>query len=1426
MNDPALLQEALVELARVRESAEAQKNLLDALCDAGREAIHAPSDMARWRVVIENLGRLLEFDFAAIFPPSPLNGDKPLYASDALLESLEYGSLVPLPREAGGHATLAIDLTAQSSAGEKQRWAGPAAIRSLILVDGSREDHGAQPCLFLGSKSIGAFNRKTIELIQQFLGLLALTSSAPETGGGSQTHAHELPIAWVRLSDKFRVLAANEIGCEFLSYWELNLGETLPEELTARLFGESSPAPHKVDLRVGGHFFSCDLTQDTPSTWTLIATDITAQRKKSRGLENSNRRLRYVLNALSVAVLVEATDGAPLLSNPAYQELFDSPLLSNALRSESNQALSDLEASLVTAPIEFVKMRTRRTPSGTPDQKVFEANDGGNLLLGVSPVFNENKEVYRVWQFTPIPTTLHKSFPADSLRTVQQLIELRREPALIANSDGVIIAANSMAMEFLKQSPAALNDALLTSLLPPAYHEALSTSQRRALNGDMSSFQAPFLRPHSPPAHAEINIAAIDLQQRRALVVSFRERSTTQLLDSQLKTLSSVVDNFGVGVAIADIRGRVEWINKVFQTSTGYSQAQTIGTPLGELLSCPDADPKQLAAIETHIRDRKPMQAEILCQRASGALFWNSINISVVRNESGEASRFLAVVSDISDRKMNEEEMLRAQRDAVQASKSKSEFLAVMSHEIRTPLNAILGLTELALQGNLPSEHRSLLRSVQANSEVLTSILRDVLDFSKIEARQTTTVEKPFSLLEVTESVADALSVHAEAKGLDLVCYCDPRIPRTLIGDADHLRQVLINLVGNAIKFTDQGEILLETTLEKSTSEESTIQIVVEDTGVGIPKAQIENVFEQFVQADQSTHRQFGGTGLGLSITRSLVELMGGKIRVDSAVGDGSRFTIDLSLPAPTGTPAPSKSISVFNGITAMLCDRNLRSRHAVDRLLSHWGVDVTTSDSIEAVGEAIRGVTDVDVLLVDFSTYQAHQMRHARRRSTPAATSAPQCQILVLCRSSDLEPRLLDDPAAKYITKPVRQENLRLSLAQALRIEQLTHAAEADARQQQVQMRSSHKVLLIEDNIDNRKLTIAMLERNGMTIEAFENGADAIEAFTNSEYDIILTDLEMPGMDGVQVAQRIRALEKRLHTKKTPIVAVTAHALVTFQERCLAAGMDAFITKPVRWPELFEKLDELLASKPKILIVDDSPDARAIARKLLSTNDDYDLEVVESGEAALKSVAARRFDLVLLDMLMPDLDGAETVKQLKAQQRDLCVIAMTALDRNELARRSDLFDGRVQKPLQREEFVEVVKQHLRRVLPRRTQALAQAQVPAQAQASVRPSPDKGAEKIVVTIDPDILKLIPSFLQSRVKDVTTLRESLGSGDLEVARRIGHTLKGVGASYGFPAITVFGQKIERAVLNGRLKEAREHINQLEVYLAGVVVEPAT
>lgn len=1413
MNDPALLQEALVELARARDSARVQRELLDRLSRAARDVIHAASKEACWAGVIDNLVGLIDFDGAALFPAAPVDTDIPLYVSNELLASIQWSHIADLPNDPGAPAILAIDLTPQASHDEGADWEGPAEVCSLVCVGASHDATARSPMLVLASKNIGAFNRRTIEILQRFVALLTPTLAI---GAGRAEPARAVPIPWIRFNDDFLLLAANEMGDAFINRWASPHGHVLPETLSAALADGKQLTPRRVDLRAGNQFFSCDITRESDGSWTLVATDITTLRKKWRGLENSQRRLRYVLNALSVAVLVEAPDGAPLLSNPAYQKLFDHPLLSNALRSDTNEAIADIEARLVCDPADLVAMRTRREPSNKPRQSLFEAKQAGSLLLSVSTVFSADREVYRVWQYTSIPATVLNNSSHEELGSLCQLIELSQEPTMLCDSAGSIIELNTSAAALLGTSRADLRRTLLRSIFPLPYHAALSKAQQRAMAGEVAKFQAPISRSESTSAQVEVQIGALEFATQQAFAITFRDRSGLRSEDHRLELLSSVTENFGVGVAIADLHGRVEWVNKAFQTSTGYSRAETTGMTLGQLLGGPSADQEQLAQLDTHIRDGRAMQAEFLCQRASGPMFWNSVHLSPVRDAAGDVSRFIAVLSDISVRKTNEAEMLRSQQEAEQASKSKSEFLAVMSHEIRTPLNAILGLTELALQGSLPTEQRSLLRSVQANSEILTSILRDVLDFSKIEARQTTTVHEPFSLLEVTESVADALSVHAEAKGLDLVCYCDPKIPPVLRGDADHLRQVLINLIGNAIKFTDQGDILLETTLQRSTQEEAVVQIVVEDTGVGIPKAQTQNVFEQFVQADQSTRRQFGGTGLGLSITRSLVELMGGSIGVESAVGEGSQFTIDLSLPVVTSTSAPRKNHAAFSHVKAILCDPNARSRHAVERLLTHWGVEATPSDALETVAEAISGATGADVLLVDFSMYQAHQMRSARRRSTPAPV--PKCQVMVLCRSSDLEPRLFEDPAAMYITKPIRQENLRLSLAQALRLEQLTTATEEHRPTNGDQHKPAHRVLLIEDNLDNRKLTSAMLEKHGMLVEAFENGADAIEAFSNSEYDVILTDLEMPGMDGVQVAQKIRALEKRLHTKKTPIVAVTAHALVSFQERCLAAGMDAFVTKPVRWPELFMKLDELLASRPKILIVDDASDALAIAKKLLNAEGEYDIDTVQSGHGAIRLIKAQRYDLVLLDMLMPDLDGAETITQIKAHRTDLSVLAMTGLDRSELAQRSTLFDGQIQKPLQREEFIETVKQHLRH-------GRARQESPASATGEPQRKEQPADKQHVVAIDPDILKLIPSFLKSRSKDVTTLRESLGSGDLEVARRIGHTLKGVGASYGFPAITVFGQKIERAVLDGRLKEAREQINQLEAYLESVVVHPA-
>ena len=338
---------------------------------------------------------------------------------------------------------------------------------------------------------------------------------------------------------------------------------------------------------------------------------------------------------------------------------------------------------------------------------------------------------------------------------------------------------------------------------------------------------------------------------------------------------------------------------------------------------------------------------------------------------------------------------------------------------------------------------------------------------------------RPFSLVDLVESVADALSIHAEAKDLELSCFCDPRIASTLQGDPDLLRQVLMNLVGNAIKFTDAGDIAITADLVSSRPGHASVVFSVVDTGVGIPAHQRDLIFEQFVQADRSTSRQFGGTGLGLCISKSLVELMGGSITVDSEMGCGSTFTIEIEFPTLAEEDGLSNIPSRFVGLRVLVCDHNARSANSVSRLLSAWGAEVRTSSAVQDVTNAIEGHEDVDLLIVDLSMHRAHRMKTGRRRSTPAPT--PACHVLILCRNSELDPRLLAEGGQHHLTKPARQESLRLTMAQSLKLDHLSTGGEQKTPSSETTERPDQEfkgleVLLIEDNFDNRRLAMAML--------------------------------------------------------------------------------------------------------------------------------------------------------------------------------------------------------------------------------------------------------------------------------------------------------------------------------------------------------------
>jgi signal transduction histidine kinase/DNA-binding response OmpR family regulator len=528
------------------------------------------------------------------------------------------------------------------------------------------------------------------------------------------------------------------------------------------------------------------------------------------------------------------------------------------------------------------------------------------------------------------------------------------------------------------------------------------------------------------------------------------------------------------------------------------------------------------------------------------------------------------------------EEMRRAKDAAEEASRVKSEFLANMSHEIRTPLNGIMGMTDLTLGTEITTEQREYLDTVKQSADSLLVVINDILDFSKIEAGRVDLDLADFNLRDCLESTLKTLAFRADEKGLELLCEIAPEVPEVVRGDSSRLRQVVTNLVGNAIKFTNEGEVAMKVEVESQSGDNRTLQFTVSDTGIGIPREKQALIFDPFSQADTSTTRKYGGTGLGLTISARLVELMGGRIRLESEVGRGTHFffTVQMKsseMPSEVGSIAPAE---VLRGVKVLVVDDNKTNRRILDGMLRRWDMRSTLVEGgEEALAElsAARGAGDqYGLVLTDMHMPKMDGFSLVERiRQRPELATATIMMLTSAGHRGDAE-RCKKLGVAAYLLKPIRQSELREAIARVLgareqsgAIPLVTRYSLQDARDPMTVLR----ILVAEDNAVNQRLVIRMLEKRGHRAVLAVDGRQAVDALNQESFDLVLMDVQMPEMDGLEATAIIREKEKK-SGKHQPIIALTAYAMTGDRERCLSAGMDAYLTKPIRPQELDQILE------------------------------------------------------------------------------------------------------------------------------------------------------------------------------------------------------------------------------------------------------------
>jgi PAS domain S-box-containing protein len=667
-----------------------------------------------------------------------------------------------------------------------------------------------------------------------------------------------------------------------------------------------------------------------------------------------------------------------------------------------------------------------------------------------------------------------------------------------------------------------------------------------------------------------------------------RVRAQTGEMEHQRAFLRQIIDMCPNYIFVKDRGGRFTLVNRALAQAHGATTQEMVGKTDTDV-GISEAEAQAYHRDDLEVMDgkcEKIVEEEPHTDGHGRQLWMHTVKRPLV-DADGEATHVLGVSNDVTLHKQVEATLKKARAAAEAANQAKSEFLANMSHEIRTPLNGIIGMSELCLDTDLSREQREYIETVKLSADGLLNVINDILDFSKIEAGKLELDSAEFSIRETLDAVLKTLALRAHQKNLELLGEISPEVPQRAIGDTNRLRQVLLNLVGNAIKFTERGEIVVAVCMApaQEPGEGLLVQFTVRDSGIGIARDRQPHIFNPFVQADTSTTRQYGGTGLGLTISTRLVTMMGGRIWLDSEVGRGSEFHFTLRLqPADSeAQPDSSAALRALWGVKVLVVDDNATHRRILCEELQRWSVRPLEADSaaqaLEQLQQSLRSADPVQLMLIDMNMPTIDGLTLIERvRNYPDITATP---IMMLTSSGqrDEAAQCRGLGVTSYIVKPVRISELRDLLVRALAHPILGKSSVATPRAERPSAGvAGLNILLAEDNAVNQLVMQRLLVKRGHRVTIAATGKGAIEAVQAAAFDLVLMDVQMPEIDGVEATREIRRTEQR-GGRRIPIIALTAHAMSGDRERCLASGMDGYMTKPVNPRELDETLAAYSAS-------------------------------------------------------------------------------------------------------------------------------------------------------------------------------------------------------------------------------------------------------
>jgi PAS domain S-box-containing protein len=650
-----------------------------------------------------------------------------------------------------------------------------------------------------------------------------------------------------------------------------------------------------------------------------------------------------------------------------------------------------------------------------------------------------------------------------------------------------------------------------------------------------------------------------------------RRQEAEAALGRSEKRYRAIVEEINEVVFHADAEGRWTFLNPAWKTLTGYSVEESLGRNLYDFIH-PQDRPIGRELVRRAAREKKDsVRAEIRYLTRAGESRWTDVLAGFSYDETGRVAGVFGTLRDVTERKEFEAELARARDMALESARLKSEFLANMSHEIRTPMNGVIGMTELLMTTPLSENQREYARTIKSSGEALLTIINDILDFSKIESGKLRFEPENFSLLPVVEDVMELLSERADSKGIKLTSLIQTDVPRKVCGDAGRLRQVLTNLAGNAVKFTERGNVTVRVSKESEDEDRIILRFAVSDTGIGISTEQRQKLFQPFSQADGSSTRRYGGTGLGLAISKQLVELMGGEIGVDSTPGCGSTFWFTIRFEKEAQSHIAEDSH--LSRERVLVIDDNPTSRAFIQIQLRAWGVRndsaTTCQQAVEMLQKAVRHNDPFTAALLDMQMIDTDGLIMAGKIKADPAISLTRLAAMTSLRRQSDHKAMSEAGIETWFAKPIRLSHLYDWLAGLSPIAHQVEESEEDKDSPAKISREAARILLVEDNAVNQQVAVMCIRELGHRLDTASNGREAIEVLGRGNYDLVLMDCQMPEMDGYEATAEIRR-----RGWKVPVIAMTAHALEGDREKCLAAGMDDYISKPVKTQSLADAIE------------------------------------------------------------------------------------------------------------------------------------------------------------------------------------------------------------------------------------------------------------